>query len=189
MADRTDQRPTSARIALPGRPASVATARRFIEARNAAWSFPEPAGAKLVLIGSELVTNAILHARTELTLTLELRDGRVRISVRDRSRSAAALRHYQADALTGRGLGVVAALSDSWGISATAAGKVVWAEVAASGNAAGTGAQRPPEEVGRLPRPRRPPSRGWAPSASRPCRSTATWPSRPTTTPCCGSWS
>jgi anti-sigma regulatory factor (Ser/Thr protein kinase) len=151
VADRTDQRPTSARIALPGRPASVATARRFIEARNAAWSFPEPAGAKLVLIGSELVTNAVLHARTELTLTLELRGGRVRISVKDRSRSAATPRHYHADALTGRGLGVVAALSDSWGISATADGKVVWAEVAASGNAAGTGAQRPPEEVGRLP--------------------------------------
>jgi anti-sigma regulatory factor (Ser/Thr protein kinase) len=151
VADRTDHRPTSARIALPGSPASVGTARRFIEARTAAWSFPEPAGAQLVLIGSELVTNAVLHARTELTLTLELRDGRVRISVKDRSRSAATLRHYQADAVTGRGLGVVAALSDSWGISAATDGKVVWAEVAASGSAAGTEVQRPPEEVRQPP--------------------------------------
>jgi hypothetical protein len=61
------------------------------------------------------------------------------------------MRHYQADALTGRGLGVVAALSDSWGISAAGDGKVVWAEVAASGNAAGTEAQRPPEEVRQAP--------------------------------------
>jgi anti-sigma regulatory factor (Ser/Thr protein kinase) len=151
VADRTDHRPLSARIALPRSPASVGTARRFIEARTAAWSFPEPAGAQLVLIGSELVTNAVLHARTELTLTLELRDGRVRISVKDRSRAPATLRHYQADALTGRGLGVVAALSDRWGISAAADGKVVWAEVAASGNAAGVGARRPSEEVRQAP--------------------------------------
>src|SRR5215213_4714962 len=90
-------------------------------------------------------------ARTELTLTLELRDGRVRISVKDRSKAPPTLRHYQADALTGRGLGVVAALSDSWGVSAAADGKVVWAEVAASADPAGAGAQRPPEEVSQVP--------------------------------------
>jgi anti-sigma regulatory factor (Ser/Thr protein kinase) len=151
VADRSDRRPESVRIALPRSPASVGTARRFIEARTAAWSFPEPAGSQLVLIGSELVTNAVLHARTELTLTMELRDGRVRISVKDRSKAPPTLRHYQADALTGRGLGVVAALSDSWGISAAADGKVVWAEVAASGNAAGTQARRPPREPRQAP--------------------------------------
>jgi len=151
VADRTDQRPVSARIALSRSPASVGTARRFIEARTAAWAFPEPAGSQLVLIGSELVTNAVLHARTELTLTLELRDGRARISVKDRSKAPPTLRHYQADALTGRGLGVVAALSDSWGVSTAADGKVVWAEVAASADPAGAGARRPPEEVAQLP--------------------------------------
>jgi anti-sigma regulatory factor (Ser/Thr protein kinase) len=123
----------------------VGTARRFIKARTAAWSFPEQAGAQLVLIGSELVTNAVLHARTELTLTLELRDGRARISVKDRSKVAPTLRHYRSDALTGRGLGVVAALSDRWGISAAADGKVVWAEVAASGDHA-RATPSPPEE-------------------------------------------
>jgi anti-sigma regulatory factor (Ser/Thr protein kinase) len=129
----------------------VATARRFIEERAAAWSFPEPAGAQLVLIGSELVTNAVLHARTGLTLTLELRDRRVRISVKDRSQTPPTLRHYRADALTGRGLGVVAALSDSWGISTAPDGKVVWAEVATDGNAAGGDARRPPSEVRQAP--------------------------------------
>ena len=147
MADpstRSVPRPQSARIALPRSPASVGAARRFIQARTAAWSFPEPAGSQLVLIGSELVTNAVLHARTGLTLTLELRDGRVRISVKDQSQAPATLRHYQADALTGRGLGVVAALSERWGISAAPDGKVVWAEVAAGGDDPGAG-PRPPE--------------------------------------------
>jgi anti-sigma regulatory factor (Ser/Thr protein kinase) len=133
-----------ARITLPRNPSSVAAARRFIQARAAAWSFPEPASQQLVLIGSELVTNAVLHARTELTLTLELHANRVRISVEDGSSAPATLRHYRADALTGRGLGVVAALSDNWGISAADDGKVVWAELAANGDHA-LGAPSPPD--------------------------------------------
>jgi anti-sigma regulatory factor (Ser/Thr protein kinase) len=140
---RAARRPQWARIDLPRNPSSVATARRFIEARVSAWSFPRRAGEQLVLIGSELVTNAVLHARTDLILTLELDDGRARISVKDQSRAPATLRHYRTDALTGRGLGVVAALSDRWGISAAADGKVVWAEVAAAGDAGDT--PRPPE--------------------------------------------
>ena len=141
---RSTGRPEPARITLPRSPSSVAEARRFIAARAASWSFPEPAREQLVLIGSELVTNAVLHARTELTLTVELRDERVRISVRDRSQAPATLRHYRADALTGRGLGVVAALSDSWGISAAADGKVVWAELIANGHHDPSG-PRPPD--------------------------------------------
>ena len=141
---RSTWRPEPAQITLPRNPSSVVAARRFIEARATAWSFPEPAGEQLVLIGSELVTNAVLHARTELTLTLEHRGDRVRISVRDRSKAPATLRHYRADALTGRGLGVVAALSDRWGISAAADGKVVWAELVANGDHHPTG-PRPPD--------------------------------------------
>ena len=131
---RSTRRPEPARLTLPRNPASVAAARRFIEGRAEAWSFSGPASEQLVLIGPELVTNAVLHARTELTLTLELRGDRVRISVKDRSKAPATLRHYRADALTGRGLGVVAALSDNWGISAASDGKVVWAELDANGD-------------------------------------------------------
>ncbi|MFL5793327.1 MAG: ATP-binding protein, partial [Actinomycetota bacterium] len=140
---RSTGRPEPARITLPRSPSSVAEARRFIAARAAAWSFPDPAREQLVLIGSELVTNAVLHARTELVLTLELRRDRVRISVRDHSQAPATLRHYRADALTGRGLGVVAALSDNWGVSAASDGKVVWAELAANGDH--VPAPRPPD--------------------------------------------
>jgi anti-sigma regulatory factor (Ser/Thr protein kinase) len=128
------ERPQPARIALPRSPSSVGAARRFIAARTAAWAFPAPVPDQLVLIGSELVTNAVLHARSELTLTLELREDRVRISVKDRSKAPPTLRHYRPDALTGRGLGVVAALSDRWGASTAPDGKVVWAELRANGD-------------------------------------------------------
>jgi anti-sigma regulatory factor (Ser/Thr protein kinase) len=149
------ERPEAARIALPRTPSSVGAARRFIAARTAAWSFPEPAAGQLVLIGSELVTNAVLHARTELTLTLELRADRVRISVKDRSKAPATLRHYRPDALTGRGLGVVAALSDRWGVSTAPDGKVVWAELRANGE---PHVPVPPSRIDR-PAPSPPPPR------------------------------
>jgi anti-sigma regulatory factor (Ser/Thr protein kinase) len=148
---RAGDRPESARVALPRNPSSVAAARRFIQGRVAAWALPGPAGDQLVLIGSELVTNAVLHARTELTLIMELGDGRVRISVRDRSGAQATLRHYRADALTGRGLSVVAALSDRWGVSAAADGKVVWAELATNGDR--PGARRPSDPPHAPPAP------------------------------------
>ena len=70
------ERPRPAQIALPRSPSSVGAARRFIVARTAAWAFPKPVADQLVLIGSELVTNAVLHARTELTRNLELREDR-----------------------------------------------------------------------------------------------------------------
>ena len=138
------ERPRPARIALPRSPSSVRAARRFIVARTAAWAFPKPVADQLELIGSELVTNAVLHARTELTLTLELREDRVRISVKDRSQAPPTLRHYRPDALTGRGLGVVAALSDRWGVSTAPDGKVVCAELRANGDHAAA-APSPPD--------------------------------------------
>ena len=137
------ERPRPAQIALPRSPSSVGAARRFIVARTAAWAFPKPVADQLVLIGSELVTNAVLHARTELTLTLELREDRVRISVKDRSQAPPTPRHYRPDALTGRGLGVVAALSDLWGVSTAPDGKVVWAELRADGDPAATSPSAP----------------------------------------------
>jgi hypothetical protein len=138
-------RPAADQITLSPAAVSPTAARRFIEARSADWSLPEPVGQQLVLIGSELVTNALLHARTMLTLTLELRRDRVRISVTDASQAPATLRHYRPDSLTGRGLGVVAALSHRWGVSAVRDGKVVWAELELAGGPPPAG-PHPPDE-------------------------------------------
>jgi hypothetical protein len=140
-------RPAASRIELRPGPSSPGLARRFLNERTAAWSLPEPLGEQLALVGSELVTNAVLHARTQLTLTLELHRDRVRVSVRDRSSAPAALRHYHADALTGRGLGVVAAISRAWGVQPARDGKVIWAELLLDGSSPTTPAG-PPERGG-----------------------------------------
>ncbi len=134
----------ASRIELRPGPSSPAQARRFLNERSAAWSLPEPVGEQLVLVGSELVTNAVLHARTQLTLTLELQADRVRVSVRDHSSAPVALRHYRPDALTGRGLGVIATVSRAWGVEPARGGKVIWAELLLDGSSPSTPAS-PPE--------------------------------------------
>jgi anti-sigma regulatory factor (Ser/Thr protein kinase) len=144
QSTRSGPRSGSSQISLPSSPASAAAARRFIEASVAAWSLPKAAGEQLVLVGSELVTNAFLHARTPLTLSLEHHPDRVRISVKDASSTPATLRRYRPDALTGRGLGVVAAVSRRWGINAAPDGKVAWAEVDAS-DGVPSAVPRPPD--------------------------------------------
>jgi anti-sigma regulatory factor (Ser/Thr protein kinase) len=128
-SDRASRRPAATdRIELHPSASSPARARRFLSERSTAWSLPEPLGDQLALVASELVTNAVLHAHTPLTLTVELRDDHVRVSVRDGSSAPAALRHYRQDALTGRGLGVIAAVSRAWGVEPAVDGKVIWAE-------------------------------------------------------------
>jgi anti-sigma regulatory factor (Ser/Thr protein kinase) len=132
----TGQRPeqpappgAAGRLELPAEAASAARARQFIHGFATDRSLPEETVDRLVLIGGELVTNAVLHARTPLDVALELHADRVRVSVHDRSRAPASLRRYQPDALTGRGLGLVAALSREWGVAVTRDGKRVWADI------------------------------------------------------------
>jgi hypothetical protein len=52
----------------------------------------------------------------------------VRVGVRDGSLATLAMRNYSAQAVTGRGLGVVETLSSAWGAAADGDGKLVWAE-------------------------------------------------------------
>ncbi|HEX8862585.1 MAG TPA: ATP-binding protein [Actinomycetes bacterium] len=120
------------RLDLSAHASSAASARRFIRQFAGRHSLHGELVDQLVLVGCELVTNAVLHARTELGLALELYRDRVRVSVRDRSSTPAALRHYRPEALTGRGLAMVDAVSRSWGVDPAGSGKRIWAEIGRS---------------------------------------------------------
>jgi len=82
-----------------------------------------------VIISSELVANAVLHARTECRLTVQLDARGLTIAVRDHRPGGISRRPPSIDATNLRGLGlfVVDRLSRSWGTSPTADGKTVWA--------------------------------------------------------------
>ena len=91
------------------------------------------AAAHVVL--SELVANAIRHARTEFTVTARVDGGLLRLEVLDRDTRPPSLLGLDSDSTSGRGLHIVAGLSRDWGWQTAEAddgvsGKVVWAEVA-----------------------------------------------------------
>jgi anti-sigma regulatory factor (Ser/Thr protein kinase) len=97
----------------------------------AAWQVPESLVDDALLVVSELVANVVRHAHTVSTLELELAaDGsRLRVALADGSSTAPRLRHAHASSEDGRGMGILAALSDRWGIELHVGGKRVWWEV------------------------------------------------------------
>jgi anti-sigma regulatory factor (Ser/Thr protein kinase) len=78
------------------------------------------------LLTSELVTNAVLHARTDMVLTVEEREGGVRIAVTDHSPVSPALRRHSPTSTTGRGLRLLNQLADNWSVEDDNGGKTVW---------------------------------------------------------------
>jgi anti-sigma regulatory factor (Ser/Thr protein kinase) len=95
-------------------------------------ALPEPTVVeRSVLVASELVTNAVVHARTDLRLRLELRGDWLHIAVRDGSPRLLHLvtPNSEADpeAEGGRGLWLVEQLARAWGANRRRdGGKVVW---------------------------------------------------------------
>jgi anti-sigma regulatory factor (Ser/Thr protein kinase) len=109
-------------------PASVGVARRFTVDTLRRWGREDLTTSGALLV-TELVTNAILHARTMIQVILERREDAVRVEVRDGSPVRPAMRNHGLDATTGRGLALVSKLAESWGVDVTGSGKVVWAQL------------------------------------------------------------
>lgn len=96
-------------------------------------------GDDLAVVLTELVTNAVEHARTPLTVTVSLHHGPghvdgagpvVRIEVADGSTAPPVPQPLDPWATRGRGLQMIDALATRWGHTAVAGGKTVWAELA-----------------------------------------------------------
>jgi anti-anti-sigma factor len=79
------------------------------------------------LLADELVTNAVVHARTRLRLRLELRGDLLHIAVHDGSPRLLRLVPHDPEGETGRGLRLVETLASAWGVYRRPDhGKVVW---------------------------------------------------------------
>ena len=111
---------------LPADPAAVAGARARAARQLADWGLEELTFATEVLV-SELVTNAIRHARPPLQLRMIL-DTTLSCEVSDASTTAPHLRRAGRYDEGGRGLMLVARLADRWGTRYTRAGKTIWAQ-------------------------------------------------------------
>ena len=104
---------------------SVGVGRRLVTAALAEWGLDDLAYTA-TLLTSEVLTNSLLHARTQIVLTVE-RSGpaTVSISVHDGSPLIPRRRRHARDATTGRGLELLDRLAQSWQVEPTTGGKTL----------------------------------------------------------------
>jgi anti-sigma regulatory factor (Ser/Thr protein kinase) len=114
---------------LPPEPASPAAARRFVTGALQQGHVP-PATIEVVqLLTSELVTNAAVHARSPIVLSVTVTARAVRVAVEDAEGSTLAPGAVDSLDTHGRGLTIVGALADDWGVERRDGGKSVWFEL------------------------------------------------------------
>lgn len=113
---------------LPPEPRSATRARQ-VTRQHLATSCPQEAIDIASLLVTELVTNAVLHARTAIVLVVDVAPGRVLLRVGDGSNAKPVLRDHGTDASTGRGIALVDELASSWGVDRSRRGKEVWCEI------------------------------------------------------------
>ena len=124
---------------FPSTPRGARLARRLVSHRLNDWGHPytAPVNETLTLVTAELTANAVRHGHVpgrDFHLRLTLAKGTFRIEVTDtRAEKQPSPAPPAPDSLSesGRGLHLVAALADDWGVTPrpTAPGKTVWAEL------------------------------------------------------------
>ncbi|MFF8536076.1 SpoIIE family protein phosphatase [Streptomyces sp. SAS_267] len=156
--DRTRSSVITARAAASFEPVgrSVATARSFVRDTLQGWGFADIVDDAVVLT-SELVTNAVVHAGTSADVLCLRSDDGVRIEVADRypereiPLQATAVNMGSPDREGGRGLQLCAALARRWGVDYTPTHKQVWFQLDLPERAIGTRTAGPPLPADLLP--------------------------------------
>jgi hypothetical protein len=144
-------------LGLEATPQAAGEARRFVASTCHRWGI-DGVMDELTLTVSELVTNAVLHARTQIEVELCVTGGAVTVRVIDRDPRPPVIRPVRLDLIAdldatplvtpdvddrhpttyvgssgsvagGRGLLIVDALADEWGVAERADGKEVWLTV------------------------------------------------------------
>lgn len=132
-------------------PTAAAAARRFVRDTLQEWLVPGASadGHELVddavLLTSELVTNAVLHAGTPVQVTCRLAATSVEVMVSDGHPArlvpeSAHTERRPAERTSGRGLLLPAALASEWGVTYGRTAKAVWFRLGLAGAGAGLGA-------------------------------------------------
>lgn len=114
---------------LSAHPTSVGSARRFVRDVLSSRQVGDQVVETVTLLTSEVVTNALVHARSGPELVVRLHGDTVRVEVHDRSPAVPVRRTIELDAPSGRGMVIVDQLAREWGVEHVPTGKRVWFEV------------------------------------------------------------
>jgi anti-sigma regulatory factor (Ser/Thr protein kinase) len=131
-------------------PTAAAAARRFVRDTLQSWLTSDTAADghglvdDAVLLTSELVTNAVVHAGTAVEVTCRLADGGVEVVVSDGHPARLVPEppeneHIPAERTSGRGLLLPAALASAWGVSYGRTAKAVWFRIGPTGTGSAGG--------------------------------------------------
>jgi len=110
---------------------SISAARRY--AQSIIGDEPVAGLDVVALLITEVVTNAVVHARTPIVMTVQVTGGTIRVEVHDEDSTLPVVQRAAPYQPGGRGLAIVAGFADAWGVEAAPPnGKTVWFEVASS---------------------------------------------------------
>ncbi|WP_326764056.1 ATP-binding protein [Streptomyces sp. NBC_01591] len=115
-------------VELQALPSRIGQVRRIISAQLRYWHL-DPLVDQAALGVTELLTNVHRHAQPDksCTVEIELLLERLTVSVHDHDPRLPTVREPSASSTSGRGLALIAAVSESWGVRPRGgAGKVVW---------------------------------------------------------------
>ncbi|HTD07991.1 MAG TPA: ATP-binding protein [Solirubrobacteraceae bacterium] len=124
---------TELTLGFPAERQSPGRARRLIACELRRWGHHEALVDDAVLVVSELASNAVIHAGSPFTVSIQSRDSLLRIAVRDAAPVPAGTNGDRGLLVRApHGLAVVQALADQWGVELAdgdGIGKIVWAEL------------------------------------------------------------
>lgn len=128
-----DTMATPRRVSSSHEPVATVAApiRRRLRALLAGWDVRPDSVDDALLVVEELVANVLDHAGTRFELLVRMTGDVLHVSVRDRSARAPHVQPHDPHAARGRGLQLVASLSQRWGCEPHGDGKTVWAELRA----------------------------------------------------------
>jgi anti-sigma regulatory factor (Ser/Thr protein kinase) len=126
---------TGPQVQLKADPTSARAARAFV--RRHLRSADEDLRGSAELLASELVTNGMLHARSDMTLGVVARDTCVLLAVSDESTEVPAERSPSLSAEGGRGIALVSTIARCWGVASQRSGKIIWCLIDANPRPAG----------------------------------------------------
>jgi anti-sigma regulatory factor (Ser/Thr protein kinase) len=116
-------------LALPAEPSSAAAARHSLAAYCRDHGVPTQLTDDALLVISELVTNAVLHAGTPTMAWAEYEPGSITVAVVDGSSSLPALLAPSERRESGRGVAIIDELGATWGLIRTSLGKIIWVNI------------------------------------------------------------
>jgi hypothetical protein len=129
-------------LAVPDGLASLKPVRDVLAEAIAFWNTPVECDPLLLLV-TEVLTNAVDHGTPPISVSMDWDGTRVHVEVTDSNDAEPVLRDPAPEDDDGRGIWLVARMANTWGVRHGPRGKAVWFELSAAGPAPLGDADRP----------------------------------------------